>query len=163
LPHRVELYDIDLRWGITEDEAKNDKVISLCLDQVDECRPFFLAFIGHRYGWVPGQVPEETRRRFPFVTLYPGVRVTELELRPETAAEVDPLDAEADLHERFLELRTRIYIGREDLYRRLHDFALADGEVPLLLTGESGLGKSAALARFVRDFREGHPDSFVLP
>ena len=23
LPHRVELYDIDLLWGITEDEAKN--------------------------------------------------------------------------------------------------------------------------------------------
>ena len=25
LPHRVELYDIDLRWGITEDEAKNER------------------------------------------------------------------------------------------------------------------------------------------
>ena len=58
LPYRVELYDIDLRWGITEDEAKNEKVIGLCLDQVDECRPFFLAFLGHRYGWVPASVPD---------------------------------------------------------------------------------------------------------
>ena len=40
LPYRVELYDIDLRWGITEDDAKNEKVIGLCLEQVDECRPF---------------------------------------------------------------------------------------------------------------------------
>ena len=39
LPHRVELYDIDLRWGITEDEARNEKVIRLCLEQVDECHP----------------------------------------------------------------------------------------------------------------------------
>jgi len=78
LPHRVELYNIDLRWGITEDEAKSEKLIGLCQDQVDECRPFFLALLGHRYGWVPEQVPEETRERFPFVKKYPGASVTEL-------------------------------------------------------------------------------------
>ncbi|MBY0526558.1 MAG: DUF4062 domain-containing protein [Gemmataceae bacterium] len=267
LPFRVELYDIDLRWGITEDEAKNEKVIGLCLDQVDECRPFFLAFLGHRYGWVPGQVPDEIQKRFPFVSQFPDVSVTELELRhalanpesarplilfrtpdtietipeatrkrdfletdpnlrqkldalrkeleagpypvqpysahwdpkrydrvyrtegklvglddfgkrvedwlwqaiqnelqfPDTPAEIDPLDAEADLHERFIELRTRIYIGRDELYRQLEEFALGQGELPLLLSGESGLGKSAALARFVRDFRTKHPEVFVLP
>lgn len=81
LPHRVELYDIDLRWGITEDEAKNAQVISLCLEQVDECRPFFLAFLGHRYGWVPDRVPTHTQERFPFIAQFPGVSVTELELR----------------------------------------------------------------------------------
>src|SRR5271170_8106133 len=81
LPHRVELYEIDLRGGITEDEAKNEKVIALCLEQVDECRPFFLAFLGHRYGWVPGQIADETQKRFPFVSRFPGVSVTELELR----------------------------------------------------------------------------------
>jgi hypothetical protein len=26
LPHRIELIDIDLRWGITEEEAQNDRV-----------------------------------------------------------------------------------------------------------------------------------------
>ena len=81
---------------------------------------------------------------------------------PDTPATIDPLDAEADLHERFLELRTRLYVGRDALYGQLRDFALAEGETPLLLTGESGLGKSAALARFVRDFRREHPDRFVL-
>jgi len=81
---------------------------------------------------------------------------------PNTPATLDPLDAEADLHERFLELRTRLYVGRDALYGRLRDFALAEGETPLLLKGESGLGKSAALARFVRDFRREQPDRFVL-
>src|SRR5437867_3555714 len=71
LPHRVELYDIDLRWGVSEDEAGNEKVIGLCLDQVDDCRPFFLAFLGHRYGWVPGQVSDDTQQRFPFVKRFP--------------------------------------------------------------------------------------------
>src|SRR4051812_13469181 len=81
LAHRVELHDIDLRWGITEDEAKNEKVIGLCLDQVDECRPFFLAFLSHRYGWVPDKVSQGTQQRFPFVQQYPGASVTEMELR----------------------------------------------------------------------------------
>ena len=81
LSHRVELYDIDLRWGITEDEAKNEKVVRLCLEQVDDCHPFFLAFIGHRYGWVPPKIPADTTEKYPFITKYPGVSVTELELR----------------------------------------------------------------------------------
>ena len=72
LPHRVELYDIDLRWGITEDEAKNEKVIHLCLEQIDACRPFFLAFLGHRYGWVPPRIPTETQTQYPFVATYPA-------------------------------------------------------------------------------------------
>lgn len=39
-PHRVHLVDIDLRWGITEEQANNDEVLDLCLNQIDECRPF---------------------------------------------------------------------------------------------------------------------------
>jgi tetratricopeptide (TPR) repeat protein len=267
LPYRIEIYDIDLRWGITEDEAKNEQVISLCLEQVDQCRPFFLAFLGHRYGWVPPAIPGDTQARFPFTQRFPGASVTELELRhgilnsdptpralvllrssdtldtipkairnrdftendpslnqqlqrlkedlqaspfpvqpysaqwnakvydrvdrswgkldglkefgekvldwlwqaireeldlPESPPEIDPLEAEADLHERFLELRTRLYFGRDDLYRQLKQFALDRGSKPLLLTGPSGLGKSAALARFARDIRKEHPDVMVL-
>src|SRR5262249_3827268 len=84
------LYDIDLRWGITEDEAANERVIDLCLEQVDACRPFFLAFLGHRYGWVPAKIPQETQQRFPFIARYPGVSVTELEIRH--GAVLDPKD-----------------------------------------------------------------------
>ena len=72
LPHRVELYDIDLRWGITEDEARNEKVIRLCLEQVDECRPFFLAFLGQHQGLVPGQIPADTAAKYPFCGAIPG-------------------------------------------------------------------------------------------
>ena len=47
---------------------------------------------------------------------------------PDTPAAIDPLDAEADLHQRFLELRTRLYVGRDALYGQLRDFALAEGK-----------------------------------
>ena len=50
---RIHLVDIDLRWGITEEEAEKDQVLDLCLEQIDECRPFFVGILGERYGWVP--------------------------------------------------------------------------------------------------------------
>src|SRR6476659_5879960 len=50
--HRVHLVDVDLRWGVTREQAENDLALELRLAQVDECRPFIL---GQRYGWVPGR------------------------------------------------------------------------------------------------------------
>lgn len=49
---------IDLRWGVTTDEIKNEKdkegaILKTCLDVIDNCRPFFIGFIGERYGWIP--------------------------------------------------------------------------------------------------------------
>src|SRR4249919_2343995 len=58
-PFRIELIDVDLRWGITREQAENDRVLDLCLRQIDECRPFFLALVGERYGWVPGRYADE--------------------------------------------------------------------------------------------------------
>src|SRR5712671_6427948 len=50
--HRVHLIDIDLRWGVTREQAENDQVLDLCLRQIDDCRPFFIGILGERYGWV---------------------------------------------------------------------------------------------------------------
>ena len=61
LPYRIHLIDIDLRWGITPEEAENDRVLDLCLQQIDDCRPFFVGILGERYGWVPNRImlPDE--------------------------------------------------------------------------------------------------------
>src|SRR5436309_7629919 len=59
LPYRVELLDIDLRWGVTREQAESEQVISLCLEQIDQCRPFFLGLLGQRYGWVPPRLPSD--------------------------------------------------------------------------------------------------------
>lgn len=54
------LVDVDLRWGVTEEEAEQGKALELCLDEIENCRPFFIGIIGERYGWVPPgyQVPD---------------------------------------------------------------------------------------------------------
>src|SRR5437763_8916734 len=77
--HRVHLIDVDLRWGVTREQAENDQALELCLHQVDECRPFFLCLLGERYGWVPRRPPGADR--FPWLSDCPGRSVTELEVQ----------------------------------------------------------------------------------
>ena len=72
--------DIDLRWGITEEDAAEGKVIELCLGQVERSIPFFLGLLGESYGWIPESVPASTLRRFPLLAEYSGRSVLELEV-----------------------------------------------------------------------------------
>jgi tetratricopeptide (TPR) repeat protein len=45
--------EIDLRWGLTHEDASFGRVISTCLQEIERCRPFFIGLLGDRYGWVP--------------------------------------------------------------------------------------------------------------
>ncbi len=308
-PMRIHLVDIDLRWGVTKEQAENDEVLDICLTQIDECRPFFLGMLGERYGWVPDAVPENVTAKWAWVQALTGTSVTELEIlhgvlgnpamrghamfcfrdpafmadlppkmradmseadagprdrllalkqairdsglplfenypcryaglrlnlglladavsaadraalaaaardrivRPEEwaklpahlqavvektgvvhlegleafgarvfawllesilkelkaagpAAEPDPLAEELGHHERFMESRVRVYVGRENLQRSLVDFAAGEAEGPCLVTAPSGAGKSAALAKFVLDYARAHPATLVIP
>src|ERR1051325_378318 len=47
----VEFTEIDLRWGVTAEEAEQGKVLKICLDEIDLCRPYFIGILGERYGW----------------------------------------------------------------------------------------------------------------
>jgi tetratricopeptide (TPR) repeat protein len=80
---QVELIDVDLRWGITEKEAQQGKVLPICLAEIDLARPYFMGFIGDRYGWMPAseQYPEVVLDREPWLREHMGGKsVTELEM-----------------------------------------------------------------------------------
>ena len=62
-----------------------------------------------------------------------------------------------------MESRLRVYVGRQDLHDALVAFADGADPFPGLVTGPSGSGKSAALARFVTEYRRTHPDVLVIP
>ena len=81
-PYRVYLEDVDLRWGVTEEQAKSGRAIELCLEETDGCRPIFLCLLGSRYGWVPQdeEVSEGLRQRFPWTAEYYDRSITELEI-----------------------------------------------------------------------------------
>ncbi len=81
---RLRLIDIDLRWGVTEEDSEHNKrVVEVCLRNIDKCRPFFLCFLGQRYGWIPGEndINNETFDEFPKLRNYLGCSVTEMEIR----------------------------------------------------------------------------------
>lgn len=47
---RIHVIDIDLRWGITQEEAESGKAIDICLEEIEGCRPFFICLLGEQYG-----------------------------------------------------------------------------------------------------------------
>lgn len=271
--HHVHLVDIDLRWGVTRQQADNDRVLGLCLSEIDQCRPFFVGLLGERYGWIPGRLPADLLERFPWISEHPDKSLTEMEIlhgvlrnprmrnralfflrdpaalagipqairrevyletdaqsarklaelkvairssghfvmdgysaqwnekaydrptrsrgrlvqlegfgnqvleqlwssiqaelalpdRPESDADLDPLAVEQGWHERFLESRQRVYVGRDSLHEQLLSYLGGQDSRPLMLTGRSGSGKSAVLARLVREIRRGQPETLVVP
>ena len=79
----VDVVDVDLRWGITEEESRQGKVIPICLGEIDRCRPYFVGMLGERYGWIPpaDQYSPELIERQPWLKEHQGgVSVTELEI-----------------------------------------------------------------------------------
>ena len=50
----AEFVEVDLRWGVTEEQAQRKEVVRHCLAEIKRCRPYFIGLLGERYGWVPG-------------------------------------------------------------------------------------------------------------
>lgn len=58
---RIQLESIDLRQGVESadlpsEEAREQLVLKVCLEEIRRSRPFLIVLLGDRYGWVP---PEE--------------------------------------------------------------------------------------------------------
>jgi tetratricopeptide (TPR) repeat protein len=255
--------EIDLRWGITDEQRIRGDVLPICLAEIDRCRPYFLAMLGERYGWECANLPPELVRQYPWLDGRAGSSITELELlhgalnaaphahrsfvylrepafvetRPasERGAFVErptleelrdlgeagatsraearagklaalkrriresglrvvdgyrdaeslgdlvfddlsqaiaedfpesepepPALREARVHESFAESRTRAYLGRRSDFRALDTHVDGHGP-PLLVVGESGIGKTALLANWIARRRERDPDTTVIP
>ena len=252
------LVDVDLRWGVTEKEAEHGKVLEVCLDEIERCRPFFIGILGERYGYIPPKVPEDAEFTHPWLAEYKSHSLTALEIihgvlrnpelaqraffyfrdpqvvaqvpedkrvdytaespeaakkltalkdkirasgrpvtenypcrwdddqgrvvelesfgqrvleelwvaicatYPEEMPEADPLTIERQMHEAFAEERSRLHVGREDQARRLIEYVQGKDRRPVVITGESGCGKSAFLASWYRKYVNEYPDDFIL-
>jgi tetratricopeptide (TPR) repeat protein len=255
---QLYLVDVDLRWGVTEEEAEKGKVLGVILDEIERSRPFFVAILGERYGFVPDRIPEDVQFSQPWLREYPRHSLTALEImygvlrRPEMAgrsffylrdpsfisqlsesiragfsaenskaadnlrtlkekirasgrpvmenypcnwddalghlvgldsfgqhvledlwtaicleypAEVppsDPVTVERQMHEAFAEERCRFHVGRKEQAARLDQYVTGTDSRPVVITGESGCGKSAFLANWYRRYTAEHVDDSVL-
>ena len=262
----VAFTEVDLRWGITQEQQAEGKVLPICLEEIHTCRPYFIGILGERYGWIPNTVPPEVLAKEPWIQEHVGQRtsVTELEIlhgvlrnkamaghaffyfrdpayiaslpageqpemverdipddikelgpaeatlrtrqrmeklaalketirqshlplvdpyaTPETLAAVvrkqfldlidklypkeqvpDPLDQEAIGHRTYAQRKLLACIDRPAHLAALDSFASAPGEGKgIVVTGDSGGGKTALLAAWVNHYRQNHPGHFVL-
>jgi len=76
----LHLVDVDLRWGVTKEEAEQGKVLEVILNEIDRSRPFFIALLGERYGSITEKVPDDTEFAYPWLRDYPGHSFTALEI-----------------------------------------------------------------------------------
>ncbi len=72
--------EVDLRWGVTDEQKAEGRVLPICLEEIQRCRPYFIGLLGRRYGWVPDELPEELVAQQPWLAEHLRRSVTELEI-----------------------------------------------------------------------------------
>lgn len=83
----VTFVELDLRWGIPDEDTHNGIVIQTCLDAIRDSKPFFIGIVGNRVGWCPSM--EEIEKNPILLEQYPeivddiksGYSVTEIEMQ----------------------------------------------------------------------------------
>ena len=82
----VTLSIVDLRWGVTEEEARTGKVISVCLNEIEHSHPFFIGMLGSRYGYAPDlselSKNPDLKERYPWIekAIEEKLSITEMEM-----------------------------------------------------------------------------------
>lgn len=72
--------EVDLRWGVTDEQKAEGNVLPICLAEIRRCRPYFIGLLGERYGRVPGHIPRDLLEDQPWLGEDDGCSVTELEI-----------------------------------------------------------------------------------
>jgi hypothetical protein len=72
--------EVDLRWGVPDEAKAEGKVLPLCLQEIEQCRPYFIGILGERYGWVPEEIPEALFETQPLLREHLHQSVTALEI-----------------------------------------------------------------------------------
>lgn len=254
--------EVDLRWGITDEQVAEGKVLPICLNEIQRSKPYFIGLLGERYGWIPTSIDTELVEQEPWLIDCVGYSVTELEilhgvlnnpdmanhalfyfrdpkfverideslrqnyiesplpmdikhyglskaqfnvkirkekldalknkirasgfpvrenyidpkqlgdwvlkdlsslinnLYPESSL-LNPIEKERLNHELVAQSYTDVYVCRENYFSNL-DLHVEESHQPLVILGDAGSGKSALLANWAINFREKHPDVFVL-
>ena len=125
------VYFGDLRWGVNttdlDGEESSRRVLEVCLDEIDDCKPYMIVLIGERYGWIPDANLIKNAARDRGITVSDGISVTQLEIEygalagglndgrvlfyfreldktGMTEAELADYSAESDLHREKVEL-----------------------------------------------------------
>lgn len=77
----LHLVDVDLRWGVPEEDVERGKALEVCLREIEDCRPFFVGILGERYGWIPPTYDAPDGQEFEWIRGFePGYSITAMEI-----------------------------------------------------------------------------------
>ena len=81
----IDITEVDLRWGIPEEDSENSRILEICIGEVLHCSPFFVGMIGNRYGSIASDeaindLPPAYKKALGN-ELPSGLSITELEMR----------------------------------------------------------------------------------
>jgi hypothetical protein len=122
----VSITFIDLRWGITSDEQREQKVLHRCLEEIDRSARaplFFIGLIGNRYGTPFGKKEIESYLKSPD-SKYGDWLEEKLSERPVGVTDLEFLYAE-DIASKNPEFKPLYYI-RFDSYKEGNDKCLLE-------------------------------------
>ena len=95
----VALSLLDLRWGVTEEESRTGKVLSVCLNEIENSHPFFIGLLGSRYGFSPNaselEMNPDLKDRFPWLQedINQKLSITEIEMQYGVLRNKEGIDA----------------------------------------------------------------------
>jgi tetratricopeptide (TPR) repeat protein len=90
----VELVEVDLRWGVTQEQVEDGHALEICLKEIERCKPYFIGLLGDSYGSLPqpSQIkPELLEQRPELRGRIGGASYTELEIEHRLQVLRDPL------------------------------------------------------------------------
>jgi hypothetical protein len=70
--------EVDLRWGVPDEAKAEGKVLPMCLQEIEHCRPYFIGLLGERYGWIPEEFSPHLLQTQPWLKQHHGKSVTAL-------------------------------------------------------------------------------------
>jgi len=117
----ITFTEVDLRWGLTDEQLALGQVIRTCLEEVDKCRPYFIGITGDRYGFVPSYL--DVQKDPLLLELYPwiedatieGMSITEMEAHYAVLGMTEGRGGkEAMEHARFYFRRQRETLDQDD-------------------------------------------------
>ena len=81
----IDIMEVDLRWGIPEEDSENSQILEICIGEVLHCSPFFVGIVGQRYGSIaPADAVESlppAYREAVGPDVPDDISITELEMR----------------------------------------------------------------------------------
>ena len=91
----IQVYEVDLRWGVTETDARSHKALEICLDEISHSQ-YFIGLLGQRYGWVQDEYWCPDTPEYDWLREYPAGRsITEIEMHHAALCNPDKVTGKA--------------------------------------------------------------------